>query len=255
MPEADISIVVPCWGADAVPAEVAARWLDSGVVREVIVALAPGGGAGDDDNAGGADPADDDARPAGLHVHRCTRAGRGHQMNEGAAQARGSVLLFHHADTELEAAHLHALAAAVGANPALGGGAFVRRFDERHPRLRWVEWWEAWRCRRFGPLFGDQSVFVRRTAFGALGGYADIPLMEDVEFTLRLRRRFPVALLEPAIRSSPRKHLAQGRWRTTGSNALFLALFTLGCSPERLHAWYYRRGARKTREKTRQEKT
>ena len=234
MPEADISVVVPCWGADAVPAEVAARWLHSGVGGVVFVALARGDG---DDDAGSA-PA---AWPTGLRVHRCTRAGRGHQMNEGAGQARGGVLLFHHADTELEDAHLHALAAATRADPTLGGGAFVRRFDERHPRLRWVEWWEALRCRRFGPLFGDQSVFVRRTAFGALGGYADIPLMEDVEFTLRLRRRFPIALLEPAIRSSPRKHLAQGRWRTTGRNALFLALFIFGCSPQRLHRWYYGR--------------
>ncbi len=230
MPGADISIVVPCWGADAVPGDVAARWLGTGVVREVIVALAPG-----NREAAGVNVPDG----GGLRRHRCSRAGRGHQMNEGAGLATGGVLLFHHADTELEDGHLHALAATMRADAALGGGAFKRRFDERHPRLRWLEWWEALRCRRFGPLFGDQSVFVRRTAFEALGGYAPVPLMEDVEFTLRLRRRFPIALLDPAIRSSARKHLEQGSWRTTGRNALFLALFTFGCSPERLHRWYY----------------
>ena len=227
---ADISIVVPCWGADAVPAEMAARWLATGVVREIIVALAPGGVMGVvGENA-----------PAGLRVHPCARTGRGHQMNEGARQADGEVLLFHHADTELEAEHLFALDAAMRADAALGGGAFQRRFDERHPHLRWVQPWETLRCRRFGPLFGDQSIFVRRTVFETLNGYAEVPLMEDVEFTLRLRRRFQVTLLTPAIRSSSRKYLEEGSWRTTGRNALFLALFTFGCSPERLHQWYYR---------------
>lgn len=229
MPAADISVIVPCWGADAVPPAVAARWLASGKVLEVIIAAAPGG----EDSA--------TALPDGLRVHRCTRAGRGHQMNEGAALARGNVLLFHHADTELEDGHLRSLDDAMHADPALGGGAFVRQFDERHPRLRGLQWWEALRCRRFGPLFGDQSVFVRRTVFEAMGGYAEVPLMEDVEFTLRLRKRFPIALLEPAIRSSPRKHLEQGSWRTTGRNALFIALFTFGCPPERLHRWYYQK--------------
>ena len=92
MPAADISVVVPCWGADAVPPGVVSRWLASGRVLEVIVAVAPGS-AGD---------ASTTAPPEGLRVHRCSRAGRGHQMNEGAALARGDILLFHHADTELE---------------------------------------------------------------------------------------------------------------------------------------------------------
>ena len=162
-------------------------------------------------------------------------------MNEAARVAVGNVFLFHHADTDLTDAHLRNLQAAVAADPSLGGGAFRRRFDERHPHLRWLEPWEALRCRRFGPLFGDQSLFVRRTVFEALGGFADIPLMEDVDFSCRLRRRSRVALLAPAIRSSARKHIEQGRWRTTVVNALFLLLYVGGVSPRRLHAWYYRR--------------
>ncbi len=170
----------------------------------------------------------------------CTQPGRGNQMNEAARLATGDILLFHHADTELTDAHLESLRAAMTDDPVLGGGAFQRRFDERHPRLRWIEPWEALRCRRFGPLFGDQSIFVRRSVFEAMGGFADIPLMEDVEFSCRLRRRFRVALLHPAIRSSARKHLQQGSWRTTGVNALMLLMYVLGVSPRRLHGWYYR---------------
>ncbi len=229
MDPAVVSIIVPCWREDAVPAELADRWLKHGAVREIFIA-----------SAGAAEPPDDSTGFAdGLRRIRCARPGRGNQMNEAARLATGDILLFHHADTELTDAHLGSLRAAM-ADPALGGGAFRRRFDERHPRLRWIEPWEALRCRRFGPLFGDQSIFVRRSVFEAMGGFADIPLMEDVEFSCRLRRQGRVAILRPSIRSSARKHLQQGSWRTTGVNALMLLLYVLGMSPRRLHGWYYR---------------
>jgi hypothetical protein len=64
--------------------------------------------------------------------------------------------------------------------------------------------------------------------------------MEDVEFSQRLRTRCAITLLDPAIISSPRKHLAQGPWRVTLKNASLLALFALGVSPDRLHALYYK---------------
>ena len=173
---ATISVIVPCWREDAVPAELAASWQAHGAVKEILVASASAA-------------ADGAASPGGPRVIPCARPGRGSQMNEAARLATGDILLFHHADTELTDAHLDSLRAAMAADPALGGGAFRRRFDARHPRLRWIEPWEALRCRRFGPLFGDQSIFVRRPVFEAMGGFADIPLMEDVEFSCRLRRR------------------------------------------------------------------
>ena len=163
-------------------------------------------------------------------------------MNKAARLATGEVLLFHHADTELTDEHLQSLTAAMR-DPTVGGGAFRRRFDERHPHLRWLEPWEARRCRRFGPVFGDQSIFVRRTVFEALDGFAEVPLMEDVEFSCRLRRcAGGLSILTPAIGSSARKHLRQGRWRTTLANTLLLGLYVLGVSPQRLHGWYYRQG-------------
>ena len=225
-PGGGISIIVPCWRDDAVTEELAAAWLRQDGVREVVVAAACGGAV----SAGG------DKRV--KHVH-CARAGRGHQMNEAARHAAGGVLLFQHCDTVLTEEHLSRLAAAMREGGVVGG-AFRRRFDERHPHLRWIEPWEALRCRCFGPLFGDQSIFVRREVFEAMGGFAAVPLMEDVEFSCRLRRRGRIVLLEPAIASSARKHLQQGRWRTTLTNAVFLVLYVAGVSPERLHGWYYR---------------
>ncbi len=228
--EATISIIVPCWRGDAVPPSLATRWLEYPGVCEIIVATAD------------KEMATQDGLP-GLRTIHCTRHGRGNQMNEAARTTTGDILLFHHADTELAATHLHSLQIAMAADSTLGGGAFRRQFDERHPHLRWLEPWEALRCRRFGPLFGDQSIFVRRTVFEALGGFADFPLMEDVDFSCRLRRHQRIALLEPAIRSSTRKHFQQGRWRTTFTNAFFLLLFVCGMSPSRLHALYYRHTA------------
>ena len=222
-----ISIIVPCWRSDAVPSSLAARWLQHRGVCEIVVAA-----------GGGMIPTKDEL--PGLRTIRCGRHGRGNQMNEAARAATGNILLFHHADTELTEAHLSSLQNAMAADTTLGGGAFRRQFDERHPHLRWLEPWEALRCRRFGPLFGDQSIFVRRTVFETLGGFGEIPLMEDVDFSCRLRRHAPIALLGPAIRSSARKHLQQGRWRTTLTNALFLLLYVCGVPPSRLHSWYYR---------------
>ena len=82
---------------------------------------------------------------------------------------------------------------------------------------------------------------MHRTVFEALDGFADLPLMEDVEFSCRLRRRAGrLSILTPAIGSSARKHLRQGRWHTTLVNALLLLLYSLGVSPRRLYGWYYR---------------
>lgn len=223
-----ISIVVPCWREDAISADAIERWLGHGSVCEILIAAA---GAETETAAGHTSP--------GVQVVRCLRPGRGTQMNEAARHATGEILLFHHADTELTDAHLQSLTTAMR-DPAVGGGAFERRFDERHPHLCWLEPWEARRCRRFGPVFGDQSIFVRRAVFEAMGGFAEVPLMEDVEFSCRLRRRTGLTILAPAIRSSARKHLQQGRWRTTLTNTFLLLLYLLGASPQRLHGWYYR---------------
>jgi hypothetical protein len=163
-------------------------------------------------------------------------------MNRGAARARGSLLCFHHADSDLLSEHLLALLAAA-VNKEIVGGAFHRRFDDRHP---WIMGGEALMrhiSAKTGPLFGDQSLFVKTKVFHEMGGFADIPLMEDIEFSHRLRRAGRIALLDPPLWSSPRRFRRLGSWRTTLLNATFIALFYFGFSPHRLHRWYYRRRA------------
>ena len=103
----------------------------------------------------------------------------------------------------------------------------------------WLESVARFLTRRGGTLYGDQSIFVRREVFQRLGGFAKIPLMEDVEFSRRLRAAGKIAVLDPPVASSGRRHLRKGAWRTSVQNGLFIVLYKLGVSPHRLHRWYY----------------
>ena len=164
-----------------------------------------------------------------------SKANRGEQMNRGAEIATSDVLIFHHSDTQLRGEHLASLEAALTNWPEVIGGAFYRKFDRRHPRLKFLEPI----ARRSEIFFGDQSIFVRRDVFKRLGGFPAIPLMEDVEFSKKLRKAGKTIMLDPPVESSDRRHVRKGPWRTTIQNGFFILLYKLGVSPQRLHRWYY----------------
>jgi rSAM/selenodomain-associated transferase 2 len=223
-----LSVIIPCWNDVSALRQIlqVIRGLEG--ISETIVA-----------DASEANACRAVAEQAGVQVAACARPNRGAQMNTGAALARSAVLLFQHADTNLTQAHLDALLAAMG-NPSAAGGAFHRKFDGRHPWSRTFEPLARILAERGGTLYGDQSIFVRREVFEQLGGFAAIPLMEDVEFSRRLRRAGKVVVLDPPISTSPRHHERRGAIRTSIRNGLMIALYRLGISPQRLHAWYYR---------------
>jgi rSAM/selenodomain-associated transferase 2 len=220
-------VIVPVWRESETLLDLVRTIVGWPEVREVIVAIAEGSA-----EYSGAIEA------AGALCLAAGRPNRGRQLNLGAHHAGGAWLLFHHSDTELTRPHVQALAA-LDPRPEIVGGAFYRQFDSRHPHCRWLDPIERWHNRSFGALYGDQSLFVRRPHFQSLGGFADIPLMEDVEFSKRLRRSGQLALLDPPITSSPRKHERRGAWKTTFTNAALILLYKLGAPPERLRAWYY----------------
>lgn len=224
-----VSVIIPIWRENAAVLDLVRAACSWPEVREIIVSAAEADAA-----------LRTETERAGARWIEANGPNRGRQLNLGAAHASGDWLLFQHADTELTQAHVQALAV-LTEHVAIIGGAFYRRFDERHPHCRVFEHFERWHNRTCGALYGDQSLFVRRAHFGTLGGFADLPLMEDVEFSRRLRSSGKIALLDPPIVSSPRKHLAEGAWKTTAQNAALIFLYTLGVSPARLHAWYYRR--------------
>jgi rSAM/selenodomain-associated transferase 2 len=164
--------------------------------------------------------------------------GRARQMNTGASAAGGDALLFLHADTRLPDGAGAAILAAL-AEPGVVGGRFDVRLDSHRPLLRLVGTLMNHRSRLTGISTGDQGIFVRREIFDALGGYPDIPLMEDVELSRRLKRRGRLVALRLRVVTSARKWEREGVVRTVLLMWTLRLLYTLGVSPARLHRWYY----------------
>jgi glycosyltransferase involved in cell wall biosynthesis len=226
-----ISIIVPVWGDDGLVAELVNSLVDAPEFCEwIVVAVRP------------AEVLRDLERRGVIRLISCDRPSRGKQQNLGANIARGELLCFHHADSELQPEHLAALVRAAK-DREIVGGAFHRRFYP--PRMLWREPLVRRINRLGGPLFGDQSLFVRRAVFREIGGFANFPLMEDIDFSRRLRHAGRIALLDPPLWSPPRK---PGTWRTAIRNSTLMCLFYLGIEPRTLHRWYYgkRSGAGRT---------
>lgn len=165
--------------------------------------------------------------------------GRGPQLNRGAAVATGRWLWFVHADSQPPDGWRDEFAR-LDADGGIEGGSFAFALVSAAPQARVLEWIVRWRVRLLGLSYGDQGLFVRRDVFEAMGGFAPLPLMEDVEFVRRLRRRGRVVHLARALRTSARRWEREGWWRRSARNVTTLALYALGMSPERLAARYDR---------------
>jgi rSAM/selenodomain-associated transferase 2 len=161
-------------------------------------------------------------------------------MNAGARVARGAVLVFLHADTWLPARALEDVGRALE-DGAVVGGRFDVTFDSRRPIMRIVARLMNGRSRLTGIATGDQALFVRREVFIEVGGFPEIPLMEDVEFSRRLKRRGRLAALRTRVTTSARKWEREGALRTIALMWLLRLLHVCGVSPARLHRWYYGR--------------
>jgi rSAM/selenodomain-associated transferase 2 len=178
------------------------------------------------------------ARIPGVTVLACAR-GRARQMNGGARVARGDALLFLHADSVPPAGFERAIARAL-AEPGVVAGRFDVRLDNPRWPFRLIAGLMNLRSRLTGISTGDQALFVRRDVFEAMGGFPDIPLMEDVEITRRLKRRGRQAALRETVTTSARKWESEGVARTIGLMWTLRFLYACGMSPARLHRWYYR---------------
>jgi rSAM/selenodomain-associated transferase 2 len=153
-------------------------------------------------------------------------------MNAGAAAAAGEVLFFLHADSVPPRDALARMAAAL-ADPRVVGGAFEHRFAEPARSLRAISLINRARYRLTRNWYGDQGIFVRAEVFRALGGYRALSLMEDLDFSQRLKRRGRSVLVRAPLVTSGRRFLARGPWRTFLFIVWLLARWTLGLDTER----------------------
>jgi rSAM/selenodomain-associated transferase 2 len=143
----------------------------------------------------------------------CTARGRAKQMNVGASQASGDVLLFLHADTRLPQGAARHIELAL-TNEEHCWGRFDVCITGRSIMLRVVSRLMNWRSRLTGIATGDQAIFVRRAVFENLGGFPDQPLMEDVELSKQLLAFSRPACITHCVTTSGRRWEARGVWHT-----------------------------------------
>ena len=181
------------------------------------------------------------ARPLVDRVLTAPR-GRAAQMNAGAEASGGEVLWFVHADSVIDPAAVDDLERAYG-DPRTIWSRFGVRLSARRPLFRVVAFLMNRRSCLTGIATGDQGIAVRRAAFESAGRYPDVPLMEDVAFSRRLRARARPACLPVRITTSSRRWEEGGAWRTIWLMWRLRFAFWRGADPAEL-ARRYRGGAR-----------
>jgi rSAM/selenodomain-associated transferase 2 len=166
-----------------------------------------------------------------------SKPGRATQMNTGAKACVSDIILFLHADTEINSDSIEFLRG-LSKESGLVGGRFDVRLSGQHAALRVIEWFINLRSRLSRVSTGDQAIFVRREVFEVMGGFCDIPLMEDVEFSRRLKRRGRIACLRHKVCTSSRRWERHGMVRTVLLMWWLRLLYWLGVSPVKLAAMY-----------------
>lgn len=171
-------------------------------------------------------------------------AGRAIQMNAGAVVATGDILLFLHADTRLPPEFDTMIRAAMESPPAgvqvAVAGAFRLQIDAPASSFRAIERGVNWRSRFLQLPYGDQAIFLRATTFDRLGGFLELPIMEDFDSICRLKRLGHITIIPVPVITSARRWLKHGILKTTLINQIMIVAYLLGVSPQRLLRWYKR---------------
>ncbi|MBD2530499.1 TIGR04283 family arsenosugar biosynthesis glycosyltransferase [Nostoc flagelliforme FACHB-838] len=165
--------------------------------------------------------------------------GRAVQMNVGALAASGDILLFLHADTRLPTGFDEMIHTALQ-QPGTVAGAFKLRIDASLLSLRWVEWGVNVRSHIYQMPYGDQGIFLTKEVFQQIGGFPELPIMEDFELMRRLKRIGRIVIIPTPVITSARRWLQKGVFKTTLLNQIVIIAYLLGVSPERVRCWYRR---------------
>lgn len=224
---APLSIIIPTLNAEAdLPGCLAslAPGIATGLIREVIVL-----------DGGSQDKTILPAHQSGARVI-CGCRGRGRQLRAGAFNAKGDWLLFLHADTWLSETWAEAVKALIagGTNEA---GYFRLAYRSEAKAARWLEGRANRRAKVFGLPYGDQGLVVSRALYNSVGGFEDVPLMEDVGIVRRLGKKRLVEL-DATAHTSADKYERDGWRKRAYSNAWLMTRYLLGASPDKLAKAY-----------------
>jgi|SRR3989338_169 len=175
--------------------------------------------------------------------------GRGIQMNTGAKASEGDLLLFLHADSLFSVSGIQSMLE-VMQDDRVTGGAFKLKIDStdstglRNNRvsLKTISSFANIRSKIFNIVYGDQGIFVRRDIFYKIGGYPEIPIMEDVEFVITLKKFGKFIILPEYITTSSRRWDSEGIFYCSLRNWVLISLYLTGVSPYKLNGWYREHG-------------
>ena len=217
-----VSIIIPSWN----DARSLSRTLDclqglEGITDAEIIVAASGDNSGVEQAVAG--------RARLLWPRQWTRAAH---MNTGAAVAHGEILFFLHADSYPSMNALELIHGALS-DARVVGGAFEHLFAEPGWSLRMITLINRIRYRLTRNYYGDQGIFVRASVFRLMGGYKDLQILEDLEFTQRLKGVGRTVLVKVPLRTSGRRFLTQGPWRTFFFIVWLLLLHTLRLDTQR----------------------
>ena len=187
------------------------------------------------------------AEALGARVIESSVQNRAYQMNLGAEQALGSILLFLHADTRLPLGYAEKIITALSV-PKTVAGAFALGIDGEQTSFRLIEKTVNWRSRFLGLPYGDQAIFLPKRLFQEIGGFVNMPIMEDFNLIQRLKRRGNIHLIPDKVITSSRRWQKLGIYRTTLTNQFIVLGYYFGVSPEMLAGWYGRK-SQKAQEK------
>lgn len=183
----------------------------------------------------------------GVQVLLCGN-GRSYQMNAGAAVATGDILMFLHGDTLVPIGFDRWVEECINLSksPLLKegtveqsiAGAFNLKINSDRSGLRWVEWGVKVRSKFFNLPYGDQALFLKTSTFHELGGFPELPIMEDFVFVRSLLKHGKITIVPAAVTTSARRWEQQGIFKTTIINQIMILGYYLGISPDRLKQWY-----------------
>lgn len=165
-----------------------------------------------------------------------SESGRAKQLNAGAAAASGNIFIFLHADIWLESGALAAVERALFSGYV--GGGFRQKIDGKNLLYRMIEVAGNIRGRYLKVFYGDSGIFLMRADFEKIGGFPEIPILEEMEFSKALRRLGKTTLITPHIHISARRWETKGIIRTTFNNWLITLLYFLKFSPVQLSKLY-----------------
>ncbi|MEM6399568.1 MAG: TIGR04283 family arsenosugar biosynthesis glycosyltransferase [Cyanobacteria bacterium P01_D01_bin.116] len=221
---AKISIIIPALNESRnIKATLASTQLSKNV--EVIVV-----------DGGSEDNTVDIAKSLGVRVIAGYQ-NRASQMNAGAMNATGDILLFLHADTLLPA-NFDVMIRKALQQPRIVAGAFSLRINAPQAGLRLVEWGVKLRSKWLQMPYGDQGIFITKEVFNSIGGFPKLPIMEDFELIRHLKKLGEITVIPVPVITSPRRWLKKGVLQTTLINQLVIIAYFLGVSPKIIRSWY-----------------